>query len=256
MDYSFQNSFFINQDWGVYIGSSDIDQALHKNFLIGLVIQLLEPIQLMAHQQTYTIDKAVLTHPGLEHAMTCRGPKVLFKINPISTLGCFFKKLIGEGGIYFLDSEYVQALRALSIEFISGKIPSVRYVEQLTSIMTALACDVEQDLSWNDERIKKAVQFLHDHSEEDISAQEIADHCALSESRFLHLFKEETGSTFRKAKQWFRFQKAFPLLYKQSITETAHQVGFTDSAHFSRAFRENFGYSPSDLVKNSRFLQG
>lgn len=255
MGQTFQNSFLITQDWGLYIGSSEHEPAMHKNFLISFLIRLGDPVELMALERTYTVDNAVVTHPGLELAMSCSGMKALFQINPISTLGCYFKKLIGEGGIHFLDTEYVQDLRDLSNQFIEGHLTNAAYVEQVTSRMTALASAVEHTLHWNDARIQKAVQFLYENLEEDLSAQSVAEHCALSESRFLHLFKKETGSTFRKAKLWFRFLKAFPLLFKQSITETAHQVGFTDSAHFSKAFRENFGATPSELVKNSQFLQ-
>ncbi|TGL76672.1 helix-turn-helix domain-containing protein, partial [Leptospira yasudae] len=31
----------------------------------------------------------------------------------------------------------------------------------------------------------------------------------------------------------------------KSITEAAHAAGFSDSAHFTRTFKENFGFVPS-----------
>jgi len=84
---------------------------------------------------------------------------------------------------------------------------------------------------------------------------EVAGHCSLSPSRFQHVFKETTGQSFRRAQLWTKMSHALPHLGKQSLTSLAHQFGFADSAHFSRTFRENFGFSPRDLLKNSQFIQ-
>jgi len=33
-----------------------------------------------------------------------------------------------------------------------------------------------------------------------------------------------------------------------SLTEAAHAAGFFDSAHFSRTFRQTFGFAPSTVL--------
>jgi len=40
-----------------------------------------------------------------------------------------------------------------------------------------------------------------------------------------------------------------------SLTEAAHGAGFADSAHMARTFREAFGLKPSEVFKNSRYVQ-
>ena len=40
-----------------------------------------------------------------------------------------------------------------------------------------------------------------------------------------------------------------------SLTEIAHEAGFADLAHFSRAFRASFGMTPSLAAKDSRSVQ-
>lgn len=78
----------------------------------------------------------------------------------------------------------------------------------------------------------------------------------LSESRFLHLFREETGITWRRTLIWRRALVAMRFVSEGlRLTEAAHRAGYADSAHFSRQFKELFGFTPSAIAKKSRFVQ-
>ena len=73
-------------------------------------------------------------------------------------------------------------------------------------------------------------------------ASQVASQIALSESRFLHLFSEELGITWRPYLLWRRMMCAIQaLINNTSATEAAHLAGFSDSAHLSRTFRKTFG---------------
>ena len=73
-------------------------------------------------------------------------------------------------------------------------------------------------------------------------AASIAQELDLSESRFLHLFKAEMNIAWRPYLLWRRLLCAVNSLQKgRSATEAAHIAGFSDSAHLSRTFRNNFG---------------
>ncbi|MBL4799926.1 MAG: AraC family transcriptional regulator [Oleispira sp.] len=75
-------------------------------------------------------------------------------------------------------------------------------------------------------------------------AQDIAKQLNLSESRFLHLFKQEMHITWRAYLLWRRLLCAVTILMKgRSATEAAHVAGFSDSAHLSRTFKKMFGLS-------------
>ena len=79
----------------------------------------------------------------------------------------------------------------------------------------------------------------------------------LSESRFLHLFKEQTGTPWRPALAWRRAQVAMQIAASgQTLTDAAYRAGYADSAHLSRQFKSLFGLSPSIVLKNSRIVQG
>jgi len=73
-------------------------------------------------------------------------------------------------------------------------------------------------------------------------AAEVASQLALSESRFLHLFSKELGIPWRPYLLWRRIICAVQaMINNNSATDAAYLAGFSDSAHLSRTFRNNFG---------------
>jgi AraC-like DNA-binding protein len=93
----------------------------------------------------------------------------------------------------------------------------------------------------------------------DPAAPSPAEACAaavgLSFSRFLHLFKQQTGVTFRAFRAW---KRARSLLYHvdqaASLTDIALDTGYPDSTHFSHSIRQVYGLRPSDILAGSRRL--
>jgi AraC-like DNA-binding protein len=72
----------------------------------------------------------------------------------------------------------------------------------------------------------------------------------------MHLFSEQVGIPVRKFILWQRLKYALLMLADGSaITKAAHAAGFTDSAHMNRTFNAMFGIGPSEIFKNSRFIQ-
>ncbi|UWU88615.1 AraC family transcriptional regulator [Bradyrhizobium yuanmingense] len=82
---------------------------------------------------------------------------------------------------------------------------------------------------------------------------ELGRRAGLSSSRFLHLFKDVTGVPLRRYRIWSRIGAAARAVAQgQSLTEAAHDAGFSSSAHFSTAFRDMFGMMPSELFARVR----
>lgn len=82
-----------------------------------------------------------------------------------------------------------------------------------------------------------------------LSATSICQVFGISRSTLYRLFDLHAGvANFIKRR---RLQHVRSILMKahdvRTLAEIAEEFGFTSSAHFSRSFREAFGYSPSDL---------
>ena len=100
-----------------------------------------------------------------------------------------------------------------------------------------------------DARVVSALQHMREQPHEPHSLDELAESAGLSTSRFLHLFKAQTGVPLRRYRLWNRMGAAIRAWHGgMSLTDAAHSAGFASSAHFSAAFREMFGMTPSDLL--------
>lgn len=98
-----------------------------------------------------------------------------------------------------------------------------------------------------DERIAAAIGHLRERTNP--SADELATAAGLSTSRFLHLFREHTGTSFRRYRLWARMLRAGTVLAGgHDLTFAAAEAGFASPSHFSDSFHAMFGLRPSRLL--------
>ena len=93
----------------------------------------------------------------------------------------------------------------------------------------------------------------------ELSPQKVAEACHIS-VRYLHNLFSDTGTSFGQWLKQQRLQAAQDLLsqpqFRQTLASLAYQVGFTDQAHFSRAFKQAYGLSPKDWLQQRRQQEG
>ncbi len=104
------------------------------------------------------------------------------------------------------------------------------------------------------ERIKAVSRYIDKHYMEPMNNKTLAQMIHVSESRFIHLFKEEMGMSPLKYINTVRLHKAKHLLESGecSVMEVAALVGFSDYNHFGRMFRESFGCTPVQARRNGK----
>lgn len=104
-----------------------------------------------------------------------------------------------------------------------------------------------------DPRIRKVLEMIKAEPSASYSMEVLAEVVNLSPTRFIHLFKEQTGVPIRRFRQWVRMKTVITYVaHGKSLTEAALDAGFTDSAHFSRAFKNMFGITPSSVFNRSQ----
>ncbi len=96
-----------------------------------------------------------------------------------------------------------------------------------------------------DERVKRAIEYIHSHLGEPMSLSDLSRLCHLSESRFAHLFREFTGLPPIQYVLVQRLQRAQTLLSRTSlgIAEIAAEVGM-DPFYLSLRFKRETALSP------------
>lgn len=107
-----------------------------------------------------------------------------------------------------------------------------------------------------DARIAGVLERLRTDPSAAFSAQEAAQAAGLSFSRFLHLFKRETGVPFRNLRAWKRARSLLLHVTREGpLVDVALDIGYPDSTHFSHSIRQTYGLKPSDIVAGSRKLR-
>jgi signal transduction histidine kinase/DNA-binding response OmpR family regulator/sugar lactone lactonase YvrE len=113
----------------------------------------------------------------------------------------------------------------------------------------------EKTLSGIEERFMcKVVEVIEGHlSEEEFSIEEFSNEAGMSRSQIHRKLKALTGKSPSQYIRLVRISKAKEMILEQeqNISEIAYSVGFSSPAYFTRCFKEEFGYPPSDLLKHN-----
>ncbi len=93
----------------------------------------------------------------------------------------------------------------------------------------------------------RVLAMMDERYADNLSIADLATETGYSPSHFLRLFRSATGSTPHRFLMEIRLKKAALLLTHgaRPITEIAFAAGFSSHAHFTRAFTQHFGVSPS-----------
>ncbi len=149
-----------------------------------------------------------------------------------------------------------QELRDIALETQSAKPSLIRMKAALKKMMVVLDRSFTQsggNLVLESELAPWMRRFLQRIEEailhgEPLSVAAIADELGMSVKTFSRSFNHVFGSSPTQYYQHRRVQRAcWMLLHSgKNITEIAHLLGYSDSAHFTRVFRRIRGVSPSE----------
>lgn len=101
------------------------------------------------------------------------------------------------------------------------------------------------------ESIEKAVKYMEDHINQNISLDELADHINLSKFYFNRYFKKHMGLTPHQYFINMRLQNAKRQLVttSSSIEQVAENCGFDNVSNFIRLFKQRVGMTPTVFRK-------
>jgi AraC-like DNA-binding protein len=106
-----------------------------------------------------------------------------------------------------------------------------------------------------DPRVAGAMAQIGRFSGEPVTAASCAEEAGLSASRFLHLFKQETGISFRAFRAWKRARHLLHFANQDlNLAHLAQDIGYPDSTHFSHSIRRFYGLQPRAIFSGSRDL--
>lgn len=219
---------------------------LHSHHAVQVTLSLGGDFELRTHEGRIAQDAAVA--PDVSHMLKAVGRIAILFIEPERNA------LFAENVLVALPAK----LAAELIDRIGHAIadPRANDVSMIAAGRTLVALLAgEADAELPDIRVQKITAYLASRLDRPVSLAAAAKIAGLSAGRARHLFVEHTGLPFRTYLLWLRLMKAVGIFAGGgSLTEAAHEAGFSDSAHFSRTFRRMFGI-PAAALRLSPFIQ-
>jgi len=223
----------------------------HRHHCIQLVMVLKGTLRIRSgHGSKWVRCGAALVRPDAIHEVDARSGTVLIAfVDAESDSGLAISQRI-ESDIFPIPSNEVALWRAtlgdqLSKEQVDGWARSVLLHKRSK---VTIHPKVQQVLKYVRERIGV---------EDDFSLETLARISGLSQTRLMHLFTQSLGVPLRPYILWLRLQHACcDLRDGYTVTQAAHNAGFSDAAHLTRTFRRMLGTSPSQLGLRQRMSSG
>lgn len=99
--------------------------------------------------------------------------------------------------------------------------------------------------------LRKAIIYMNQHLEDDISLEEVASYVGLSPTYFSRLFSNDMKMTYIEYLTKIRIEesKKFLVDTKESISDIALRLGFSDQSYFSKVFKKVEGITPGKYRK-------
>ena len=239
----------------LYLGPME-DASEHSHHAVQLAIGLSGEFDLWLGGVKRKCRAVVIDSDQPHRFMGRDGHQAIFLIDSESTIAqVMVDKHCSNNGLAELDTTFVSdEIEALK-DLLNLPPDCRRSKEVCDSIIKRLVGD-QLDSRTKDSRIEEAMSLMRRLPDRKAHIRVIADEIGLSQSRLIHLFKDQVGIPFRRYLLWLRLVEAIVLVLDGvSLTTAAHTAGFADSAHLSRTFKRMFGVTPSYILKNSQFIQ-
>ncbi|MFY9225176.1 MAG: AraC family transcriptional regulator [Blastocatellia bacterium] len=239
-----QGKFAIWEGGGAYFGNT-FDTNFHQHHALQICIAPEGNFRLkVSEEDDWLICESAIIDSNTNHQIDGQGICILLiYLDPEQRLSRTIRKKMKAEKILLLSRSYEvgDILNQLQL----NTLEKTELLAVIEKILVSFFLD-EQMVRSVDPRVKTVINRIKSMAGMPIAAMELAQIVNLSESRLAHLFNEQTGIPIRRYILWVRLQKAVAeMLNGNSLTEVAHESGFSDSAHFTRTFRKMFGIIPS-----------
>ncbi len=100
-------------------------------------------------------------------------------------------------------------------------------------------------------KLKPLLKKISDTPQEQITIEQAASICAMSETYFMKFFKKMTGLTFTQYLNLVRLERAQTLLKTTdlSVLQVSEYAGFNNLSYFIRSFKKHYGRTPGQWRK-------
>ena len=172
---------------------------------------------------TISFDPALLHDAGLDPQAHIA--HMVGEIDPITRQMALGAPDFAAGGTLYAETMH-RALAAHLVQTLRPQLPDAPVVD--------------------DARLRRALDYIHDHLADDLSLEVMAGHAAMSAHHFARAFKAALGASPLQYVIGARIDQARILLKTTDLTvaEIAWRVGYADISRFGQHFKRRVGATP------------
>jgi len=247
-------SYWIGRAWigagtALFAGSSG-DNEVHRHHALQIVVGLEHHAKVTLPGGSPIRSAGVVIPADVPHALS-PGLVGLFYLEPESLYGSALARS-GTATAYSLDNQVAERLRARFLSTDQGIHPETLVRDLVADIADAAVKPAAQ----LDSRVLATISLIDAQLLRPPPLATLARTAAASESHLRALFRQQVGLSIKRYRLWAKLRHAMTLhLVGSDLTTSAHAAGFADAAHLSRTFREMFGTTPTNALRELRQIE-
>ena len=222
---------------GWLMALSSLHNQPHQHVAASLLVGLDKDIRVTCEGREENA-RAVLVAPECQQSLHSDGPVVILHLDPDEPA--------------WRSLALQQPLPASRQQWLSDTLRSLCRMDIAAAQVATFLAQLRQLASPPplDARIAASCAWLREAPEPAPTMATVAQQAGLSESRFRHLFREQTGVTFKRYLLHLKCQRALSLWHSgMNFTELAVLAGFYDQPHLNRTLRAMFDALPSGYAR-------
>lgn len=217
-----------------------VASAVHRHHLVQVTIALVDEFPILLDGSTWTSHRALALPSNYPHAIGAHSTPLLnVFFDPLRMAS----RLDAPASVPPELAREAQALAHESDSYARGVL--------LGRVAAWLDC-AGRAAGPLDPRVRATADALGRDASPDVRVDDVAAREGLSASRLGHLFSEAMGMTLPAFRVWSRLRHVIDASANGSpLLDAALAAGFSDQAHFCRAFKSAFGVAPSFVLGNT-----
>lgn len=237
-----------------YLGLLGQRMKLRRIGAIAIYLSTLGKLHLQRDGGQRISDEIVVVPPYQPHQLTSDSPRIIsLLIEPERLAPGEMARVLEECSDGTTSRRHLARIRAVANRLVEADLGQPLTTAEFDRFLMGRVLKMHS----LDRRVEKALDSLDlEGLEGRAIAASIAESVGLSSSRFLHLFKEQTGIAFRNFRMWRRARIFLHYAnHSCSLTDVAMSLGYPDSSHFSHSIRKTYGLQPRSIRYGSQDLR-
>ncbi|WP_078394748.1 AraC family transcriptional regulator [Shouchella patagoniensis] len=232
----------------------------HSEYAIGVTMRGIQHYHLDGHLQLSHQNGVMLFNPeqthdgmahddrGLDYVMLYIEPQLLLESIGQKEIVCFSDPIVYDKKIQFRTLHLAKAILHQEDEAICSE----RLIELADSLFHPTTCSYQIK---QDRLISKIKEVLRSHSKETFKIDDVCTEFGMSKFQFIRFFKAHTNITPYQYYLNSKIEGAKQLIEKErDIYLAVNEYHFVDLTHLNRQFKQVYGLTANEFVKNVHFL--